>query len=145
MPVKKAMPVLGDPLIFPDDTVLASHLGRSMAAYRALLEWMKTTYPEALGGWKYYRDGKSWLFNASRKKKTLFWLSAGDGWFRTTCYFSMRHRDFLLGKGLPEAQLGQLAEAEAGGKKNCGLTVVVGAKADLAALKGLIELKVELG
>jgi hypothetical protein len=38
--------------------------------------------------WRYYRDGKAWLFKAVHKKKTIFWLSAWDGYFKTTFYFT---------------------------------------------------------
>ena len=38
--------------------------------------------------WRYYNDGKSWLFKAMHKKKTVFWLAIWKESIRTTFYFS---------------------------------------------------------
>jgi hypothetical protein len=130
---------LGDPELFPSDEVLAAHLGRSMAAFSAMLERNRSKHPDFQERWKYYNDGKSWLFNVSRKKKTLFWLSVEEGGYRVTFYLSPAGGEALLGSSLPEGLKGQYRAAE--GKKFRGVTLEVKAKKDLEAYEGLLAIK----
>ena len=41
--------------------------------------------------WRYYNDGKSWLCKVCHKKKTIFWLSVWEGFFKTGFFFLERH------------------------------------------------------
>ena len=85
-------PLLRDPNIFPSKEVLEQGLGNS---YQAFHELIKSITDDKLGlniEWRYYRDGKAWLCKATYKKKTVFWLSVWDKYFKTTFYFMERHR-----------------------------------------------------
>jgi hypothetical protein len=130
---------LGDPDILPSPETLAAHLGRANAAFLAMLELNRAEHPDFEERWKYYNDGKQWLFNVARKKKTLFWLSVDEGWYRTTFYLNAAGGEALLGSGLPEDLKEQYRAAE--GKKLRGVTVVVKAKKDLETYKGLLAIK----
>lgn len=86
-------PSLRDPNIFPSKEVLEQELGNS---YQAFQELTKSITHVKLGlniEWRYYRDGKAWLCKATYKKKTVFWLSVWDKYFKTTFYFMERHRE----------------------------------------------------
>jgi hypothetical protein len=130
---------LGDPEVYPSGEVLAAHLGKANTAFAAMLELNHAGHPDFEEKWKYYNDGKSWLFNVSRKKKTLFWLSVEDGWYRTTFYLNAKAGEALLGSSLPEELKDQYRAAE--GKKIRGVTLVIKAKKDLAAYEDLLALK----
>jgi hypothetical protein len=83
--------LLRDPETYPTNEVLANALRDS---YPALLELFdQITAPEAglVLEWRYYNDGKAWLCKAVYKKKTVFWLSVSDGFFRTVFYFTEKH------------------------------------------------------
>ncbi len=41
--------------------------------------------------WRWYNDGKAWLCKMVFKKKTVFWLSVWDGFFKAGFYFVERH------------------------------------------------------
>ena len=41
--------------------------------------------------WRYYRDGKLWLCKVCHKKRTIFWLSAWEGFFKTSFFFTEKH------------------------------------------------------
>lgn len=74
--------------VAPETEVLKKVLKQSYLAYE---EWMKTvTSPEQ--GYtpeiNYYRDGKAWLCKGIHKKKTVFWLSYWNGFFKITFYFT---------------------------------------------------------
>jgi Protein of unknown function (DUF3788) len=84
-------PLLNDPLITPSPEVLLSVLGSSYPVYeKTLAEITGATYglvPE----WRYYNDGKAWLCKVVFRKKTIFWLSVWDGFFKAGFYFVERH------------------------------------------------------
>ena len=70
----------------PTEEALERALGSSYAAYRAFLARL-----ESLGiapEWRYYADGKAWLCKASRGSKTVLWISAWEGLFKATFYFT---------------------------------------------------------
>jgi hypothetical protein len=136
-------PALGDPGLFPDEAVLAATLGRSKAAYDELLARCGARCPELEAGWKYYNDGKSWLFKAQSKKKSLFWLSARPGSFRTTFYFPTRAEESVLGSELPDSLKEQYGQSA--GKKFRGITLELKAKKDLASFEKLLALKIATG
>lgn len=84
--------LLRDPEIFPSDEVLADALKKgSFAAYQTFAKKLPelSIAPE----WRYYNDGKSWLTKGVHKKKTVFWLSVWDGFFRVTIFFTEKTRD----------------------------------------------------
>jgi len=86
----KQQQLLTDAAIIPDDEVLSEALSKSFDAYEMLLSKLADL---AIGlEWRYYNDGKAWLGKAVHKKKTVFWLSAWDGFFKTTCYFTEKTR-----------------------------------------------------
>ena len=136
---EKESPALSDPATFPAEEVLSAVLGSSKTAFDAMLERLAAIAPDASSGWKYYRDGKSWLMNASRKKKTLFWLSADRGSFRATFYLPTALEDAVLGGPFPEA----LKEgfAATAGKKFRGATLTIRAAEDLVHFEALVALK----
>jgi hypothetical protein len=82
--------LLRDPDVYPADDVLAVALGNSYDAY--------TTFAQKLPDfgieleWRYYNDGKSWLGKCVHKKKTVFWLSIWNGYFKTTMFFTEKTR-----------------------------------------------------
>ena len=83
--------LLRDPEIFPTKDVLEDILGE----VNNVLEELETTLTQdefALSfNWHYYKDGKSWLCKVCHKKKTVFWLSIWDGFFKTSFFFLERH------------------------------------------------------
>jgi hypothetical protein len=82
---------LRDPQILPASEVLAEALCDS---YPVFDELIKTVTDPAIGlvaDWHYYNDGKAWLCKVVYKKKTVFWLSVWDGFFKTTFYFTEKN------------------------------------------------------
>lgn len=140
--VPATKPALSDPDVYPSDEVLDAILGPARPAYDALLDFLRAEYPDAVGAWKYYRDGGRWLLNVSRGKKgTVFWLTADPGSFRTTFYLASRHEDRVLESGLPEP-LKEQYRASAG-RKFRGITVTVRTVDDLDAWKVLVPIKLD--
>lgn len=79
---------LRDPLVFPSDEVIKDTVKDSYAAYKQFTAALKEKLPDIEIIWKYYNDGKNWLGKAERKKKTIFWLSCWDGYFKVSFFFT---------------------------------------------------------
>jgi hypothetical protein len=132
-------PVLSNPAIFPTDEVISTHLGKAMSSFALLFQHNHTNFPEFVERWKYYNDGKSWLLNVSRKKKTLFWLSVKDGSFRTTFYLNAKAAQLVPDSRIPQKFKDQFKESE--GKKFRGITVVIKTKKDVEVYQKMLALK----
>lgn len=132
-------PILSNPDVYPTEEVISFSLGRTMAAYKSMMEFNHTHHPDFVERWKYYNDGKSWLFNVSRKKKTLFWLSILKGSFRTTFYMGPKAEDSIVRSSIPEDLKRQyLSGAE---RKIRGITLIIKTKKDLDTYRELLDLK----
>ena len=133
-------PVLTDKDEFPSEEVIASHLGRRMALWNALFQFIHAEHADFEERWRFYNDGKSWLLNVSRKKKTVFWLSVIKGTFRITAYFT----DKAAGAIRASALSAELKEQFTSGPPTArlrGITITFKKKSDVEDAKKLIALK----
>ncbi|HNW49909.1 MAG TPA: DUF3788 family protein [Prolixibacteraceae bacterium] len=107
---------LRDPQILPTSEVLAGVLGDSYPVFDKLI---KTVTDPAIGlafDWHYYNDGKAWLCKVVFKKKTVFWLSAWDGYFKTTFYFTEKNCTGIFELGVDQSIIDNFNNREAIGK-----------------------------
>ncbi|MCL2549755.1 MAG: DUF3788 domain-containing protein [Methanimicrococcus sp.] len=114
---------LRDPEVTPTDEVLEQTLGGSYTAYTAFRD-----SPAGFGieqEWKYYTDGKAWFAKGLRKwttprgakkEKTVYWLSAWDGYFRVTIYFKEKNRQEVQKTEVGDKTKQIIAEAKTMGK-----------------------------
>lgn len=84
-------PLLNDPAVPPSPEVLQSVLGVSFPVYEKTLAVITGDPYGLVPEWRYYNDGKAWLCKVVYKKKTVFWLSVWDGFFKAGFYFAERH------------------------------------------------------
>jgi len=83
--------LLREPEIFPSTEVLSDILGEVYKVYEELETILMQDEYALSFNWHYYNDGKSWLCKVIYKKKTVFWLSVWDGFFKTSFFFLGRH------------------------------------------------------
>lgn len=133
-------PVLTDKDQFPSDDVIFAHLGRRRALWEALFGFIELRHPDFVAEWRYYNDGKSWLLNVSRKKKTVFWLSLVGKTFRITAYFTDKARDAVRASALPDELKEQFLGQSPIGKLRA-ITITFRTKRDVEAAKVLVALK----
>lgn len=133
------IPVLSDPNIYPTEEVLSVHLGKAEPAFTSLFEFNHSKHPDFVEKWRYYNDGKSWLLNVSRKKKTIFWLSIRDGSFRTSFYLNSKFEGDVVKSKIPKALKDQYLKEP--GKKFRAITVVIKSKKDVDVYKELLSIK----
>jgi len=94
--------VLTDKSVYPDDDLIFSIIGSNSVYWKKLLDSIRESYPASEEVWKYYNDGKNWLFRIILKKKTLFWIGVLADTFRITFYFGDKAEPAILKSSLSE-------------------------------------------
>jgi hypothetical protein len=133
-------PCLNDKDEYPDEEVLSRALGKVKPAWDAFLDFIHERYPAFSGQWRYYRDGKSWLYKLTKKKQTICWVSVYHGSFKTTFYFSDKAEELITASKLKREYIDQFIHGKRYGKIR-GITIEIKKPTDLKATKTLIEIK----
>ena len=128
---------------FPDDEVLSRYLGKAKPVWDSFMEFLKETYPSFSGQWRYYNDGKSWLYKLTKKKKTISWISVWHNMFKTTFYFPDKAEELIVNSKLKKEYKDKFVNGKRYGNTR-GLTVQIKKPSDLATTKKLIEIKEKL-
>jgi len=78
--------LLLDEAIFPSADIIHAALGGIYPVYQSFRE--RLAAGQISIEWRYYRDSKSWLGKCQHKKKTVFWLSVWEGFFKAAFFFT---------------------------------------------------------
>ena len=133
-------PCLIDPDEYPNDEVLERHLGEIKPVWDSFLSSIEEAHPSFATEWRYYKDGKEWLFKVTKKKKTISWVSVFKGTFSTSFYFTDRVEELLKASDLKPEYLEQFRNAKMYGKIR-PLTVDILDAADLEMTEILIRIR----
>lgn len=133
-------PCLTDKTEYPDDSVLKRHLGDAKDAWDAFATFLEDNYPDYSGEWRYYNDGKSWLYKITKKTRTICWVAVWPGRFATTFYFPDRAESLIANSTLRRKYKEQFIKARRFGKTR-GLTIDICKVADLSTTRKLIAIK----
>lgn len=130
-------PLLNDVNTYPNDSVLVLVLGNSSEIYKIFVGILSD---EIELEWRYYNDGKSWLGKAVSKKKTVFWLSVWQGFFKVSVHFTEKTRLGIM--NLPiAAEIKTKIENEPIKGKLINLTIEVSESTHLQDIFTLISYK----
>jgi hypothetical protein len=88
--------MMRDEHITPTADVLKKVLKDSYPAYERWMNTLTLSGQDYSPEINYYRDGKAWLCKGIYKKKTVFWLSYWDGFFKISFYFTEKSAGGLL-------------------------------------------------
>jgi dTDP-4-dehydrorhamnose reductase len=132
--------VLNDKNIYPDAKVLTQYLGKSINAWDSFIDLLKVNYPLISTEWRYYNDGKSWLFKVTKKAKTVCWVSVWEEYFKVTFYFNNKAKEVIKNSLLDEEIKKRWLHNGKTEKFN-PITIEIKKKTDLKIIKMLIELK----
>lgn len=108
--------LLKDQDVFPSKDVLADALGTSFSAYEELMSVISGDDFLMTPEWRYYSDGKAWLCKTCFKKKTVFWLSVWEGFFKTSFYFTAKNSAGIMELGIDEKIKNDFTNHQAVGK-----------------------------
>ena len=116
-------PLLRDQNTLPTKDVLEHILGESYFVYNELTEIVTSTKFGLVTEWRFYNDGKAWLYKAIYKKKTIFWLSVWDKYFKLGFYFTEK-----TGKGIAELDIEEKIKEEFNHSKSFGKLIPLAIK-----------------
>jgi hypothetical protein len=133
-------PCLNDKEEYPSDEVLQRVLARAKPAWDSFMRIVAQDHPSFSGEWRYYNDGKSWLYKLTNKKKTVCWVSVYPGAFKTGFYFPDKAESLITDGRLDRQHVDQFIHGKKYGKIR-GIVVTLTKTADLDAVKTLIEIK----
>lgn len=140
---EKEVFMFSDKEIPPTDERIFSFIGDKKTLWQAVMNFMKSGYPDAEGVWNYYNDGKQWLFKMVLKKKTIFWAAILDNTFRLTFYFGDKAEPVILASDLPPG----IKEGFMNGKrygKIRAISVKIKNISDIELVKTIIPIKVKM-
>jgi hypothetical protein len=104
---------------------------------------MSANYKDSSGEWRFYNDGKRWLFKMVHKKKTVFWSSLITGTFRITFYLGNKAESIIENSDLP-----QRVKEEFKNAKKYGLirpvTFIIKGSEDVDNVLKMIDLKTKI-
>ncbi|MBN2020173.1 MAG: DUF3788 family protein [Sedimentisphaerales bacterium] len=133
-------PCLNDKNEYPDDEVLSRYLGKVKNAWDSFIVFLNENHPSFSREWRYYNDGKSWLYKITKKKKTICWVSVYPRMFKTAFYLPDRAEDLIKAGGPGKKYIDQFIHGKRYGKIRA-VIVEIKKTADLNATKTLIEIK----
>lgn len=129
-----------NPEIFPADSIILKYLGKNASYWNTLFENIASNFKDLSGSWKYYKDGKMWLYKCSKSTKTVFWLALIDNSFRITFYFNANNEHFLYDSPIPD-KIKEYYRENTINKKNKNVTILVKNKKDIDDIIVLIKTK----
>lgn len=133
--------ILSNPDIYPDENVLALELRESYNVFSTFLASLED-YKINLE-WHYYKDVKGWLGKAVTKKKTVFWLSVWEGYFKMNFYFTDKTRTGIA--DLPVAEeIKEMAANNEEQKKYININFDISNEAQLRDVYTIISYKQSL-
>ena len=131
---------LSDKNEYPDDGVLSRCLGAAKNTWDIFIDIISEMYPQFAGEWRYYNDGKSWLYKITKKKKTVCWVSVYRQKFRTTFYFTDRAEELIVSSQLKKDTIDRFVRGKHYGRIR-GVSIEVEKPADLKETEILMQIK----
>ena len=93
---------LTDPSIIPDNELVFIMIGDKSVFWQQILDHLYQNHKDITEIWRFYNDGKSWLFRTLKKKNTIFWVAVLKDTFRVGFYFGDKAEPMILQSDLPE-------------------------------------------
>lgn len=134
--------ILSDKNVIPNEEQVFSIIKDKELIWKQIMSYLYDHNNDITEVWKYYNDGKSWLFRTIKKKKTIFWIRILDNTFRIAFWFANRLEPIILESKLPESIKEEYLNAKTFNKSKSIYIDVVDFK-DLANIKILIDLKID--
>lgn len=128
---------------FPADNVLSRCLGDAKTAWDAFIQMLEKEFPQINHEWRYYNDGKSWLFKVTKKKKTICWVGVYRKLFKTTFYFTDKAAELIGKSKLSKKYKDQFEKGKYFGKLKA-VSIEIKKPTDLDMTRILIGIKEQL-
>lgn len=135
--------VLGDKNIYPTEELIFSKIGDKNIIWSKIMSYANENYKDVSGEWRYYNDGKQWLFKLTHKKKTIFWLGLLEDTFRISFYFGDKAEPLINASNLPEKIKNDFSSAKRFGALR-PVSTIISSVSDSENICKLIDIKLKL-
>ena len=135
--------VLGDKSVYPSEDILFSIIGDKKIVWQKIMGYVNDNYKNVTEEWRYYNDGKQWLFKMQLKKKTLFWIGVLQDTFRITFYFGNKAEPVIAGSSLPDKIKEDFVSGPRYGKIRA-ISINISGTGDLENICKLVDLKAKI-
>ncbi len=135
--------VLTDPNIQPTDELIFSIIGENSTFWEQLIEYLYENYFDITEEWRFYNDGKSWLYRALRKKNTLYWIGVIKDTFRISFWFGDKAAPVIEASTLPDSIKEDFRNAKRYAHSRA-ISIEIRTEADLGNAIKLVELKAKM-
>ena len=134
--------VFSDETVVPNDELVFSIIGDKELIWKQTMSYLYDNNNDISEMWKFYKDGKSWLFRAIKKKKTIFWIRILDDTFRIAFWFAIKLEPIILESKLPQWIKEDYLNAKTFNKSR-SIYIDVKDSKDFENIKTLIDLKIK--
>ena len=134
--------VLDDPNVQPSEELIFSIIGDNSVYWEQMIDYLYDNHFDITEEWRFYNDGKRWLYRALRKKKTLYWIGVQQDTFLVSFWFGDKAEPVILASTLPENIKEEFKNAKRFAHSRA-ISVEMRSPEDLENVKNLIELKVK--
>jgi hypothetical protein len=135
--------VLNDKSVTPNDEIVFSIIGDKRLLWQKIMNYLHDNHTDVTEVWKYYNDGKSWLFRTLKKGKTIFWIRVLEDTFRVAFYFGDKAEPMIEQSSLPESIKNDFRNAKRFNTTR-GIAIGMADDADASNAIKLIELRLKL-
>lgn len=94
--------VLTDPNVQPTDELVFSIIGDNRVYWQQINDYLYEKHTDISEQWRFYNDGKAWLYRTLRKKNTIFWIGVIKDTFRISFWFGDKAEPVIEDSELPE-------------------------------------------
>ena len=135
--------VLTDPNIQPTDELIFGIIGENSVYWEKLVDYLYDKHLNISEEWRFYNDGKSWLYKAVKKKQTLYWIGVIKDTFRVSFYFGDKAEPVIEASALPESFKEEFRNAKRYGQLRA-ISIEVRSEEDFSNVVLLLELKAKM-
>ncbi len=124
----------------PDSADLANALGKTLAYWNEIREFVVTHYPVAFEEWNFSGIKYGWGFRLKDKKRVVVYLLPCDGFFKASLVFGQKATDAALAADIAEETKQEIRSAKVYAEGR-GVRIDVRSNAILRDILKLIEIK----
>jgi len=135
--------VLTDPNVQPTDELIFSIIGENSFYWQKIIDYLYENYTDITEQWRFYNDGKVWLYRTLRKKNTIYWIGIQKDTFRVSFWISEKVMSILESSDIPERIKEEYRNAKPFNHSRC-VTVIMTSDEELKNVLKLIELKLKI-
>jgi hypothetical protein len=135
--------ILTDRFTTPTDELIFAIIGDKRVLWQRILNYLHDNHADITDVWRFYDDGKCWLFRTLKKKKTIFWVGILENTFRVSFYLSDKAIPLIAQSDLTQAIKNEYANFQSG-RMGRSITIKITDAKDAENVIKLIEIKLQL-